>query len=280
MTRVGFIGLGSQGTPIAERIAHSGTVDTVVWARREEALAPFRDGPATVAASPAELGAGLDLLATCVFDAAGTREVLFGPDGAAHAMPPGGIIVCHSTVSPQEIADIGAQAAALGLVVLDAPVTGGALKAAAGELVVMVGGDEAAYRAALPVIATYSDLVVHLGPLGAGQQAKLLNNTVLSAHLAVAHDLFAVAAELGLDRAGLGQILTRGSGRSYGIELYLGAGSLAPMTGTPLLPALSKDVALLGAVVDGLDDRDVGRTLLTPARQLIADLQEIAQAPA
>jgi 3-hydroxyisobutyrate dehydrogenase-like beta-hydroxyacid dehydrogenase len=275
--RVGFVGLGNQGTPIAERIATSGTVETVVWARRDEALTPFRGGNATIAGSLAELGAGLDLLVTCLFDAEGTREVLFGPAGAAHTMPRGATIMCHSTVSPGEITGLAAQAAELGLVLLDAPVTGGAPKAAAGELVVMVGGDETAYRAALPVLETYSDLVIHLGPVGAGQQAKLLNNTLLAAHIAIADDLFTVASRLGLDAAGLGRVLSRGSGRSYGIDVYLGFGSLEPMTATPLLPALAKDVALLDGVLDGWDD---GRTLLTPARQLIADLEEAARTTA
>jgi 3-hydroxyisobutyrate dehydrogenase len=278
--RVGFIGLGSQGTPIAERIANSGTVDTVVWARRAEALAPFRGGPAKIAASPAELGEGLDLLATCVFDAQGTREILFGPDGAARTMPSGAIVMCHSTVSPQEIADLAAEAETFGLRLLDAPVSGGAPKAAAGELVVMVGGDEATFDEAIPVIETYSNLALRLGPIGAGQQAKLLNNTMLAAHLAIAHDVFAVAAELGLDQAGLGQILRSGSGRSFGLEVYLGSGALEPMTRSPLRPTLTKDVGLLSGVIDTsiADGTDAGTVLLPPAKKLIADLDRIAQA--
>ncbi len=244
--RVGFIGLGSQGAPIAERIADSGTCETVVWARRQEALAPFRGGPATIAGSVAELATGLDLLATCVFDADGTREVLFGPGGAAHTMPAGAIVMCHSTLSPQEITDIGKEATdRFGLRVLDAPVSGGAPKAAAGELVVMVGGDEATYREAAPVIATYSNLSVHVGPVGAGQQAKLLNNAIFAAHIALAHDVFDAGRTLGLDTAALGQILRSGSGRSYGLELLVDAGSLEPMKHSPLRPALTKDVDLL-----------------------------------
>ncbi len=268
--RVGFIGLGSQGTPIAERIADSGKFETVVWARREEALAPFRQGSATIADSVAELGTGLDLLATCVFDADGTREVLFGQGGAAHTMPTGAIVICHSTVSPQEITEISREAAdRFGLRVLDAPVSGGAPKAAAGELVVMVGGDEATYEEAAPVIATYSNLTVHLGPVGAGQQAKLLNNAVFAAHIALAHDLFDVGRRLGLDAAALGEILRSGSGRSYGLELFVNVGSLEPMTRSPLRPALTKDVELLTGMLEGWEE---GATLLAPANKFIDDL--------
>jgi 3-hydroxyisobutyrate dehydrogenase-like beta-hydroxyacid dehydrogenase len=80
-----------------------------VWARRREALEPFQSGIAEIAASLSELGRELDVLATCVFDADGTREILFGPVGAAHAMPRGSIVMCHSTVPPQDIADIRAR---------------------------------------------------------------------------------------------------------------------------------------------------------------------------
>lgn len=223
-----------------------------------------------IADSVTQLGAGVDLLATCVFDAHDTREVLFGPGGAAHSMPTGAIVMCHSTVSPQEIQEIGWEAAdRFGLRVLDAPVTGGAPKAAVGELVVMVGGDEATYREAAPVIATYSNLAVHLGPLGAGQQAKLLNNALLAAHIGLAHDLFDVAANLGLDTEALGQILRNGSGRSYGLDLFLNFGSLQPMSNSPMRPALTKDVELLGSMLSGRSD---GSILLAPAQRFIADL--------
>jgi 3-hydroxyisobutyrate dehydrogenase-like beta-hydroxyacid dehydrogenase len=268
--RVGFIGLGSQGTPIAERIATSGIGETVVWARRQEALAPFRGGPAMIADSVAELGTGLDLLATCVFDADDTREVLFGPGGAAHTMPSGAIVICHSTVSPEEITEIGREAAdRFGLRLLDAPVSGGAPKAAAGELVVMVGGDEATYRQALPVMATYSNLTVHLGPIGAGQQAKLLNNALLAAHIGLAHDLFDVGRRLGLDPAALGQVLRNGSGRSYGLDLFVASGSLEPMTHSPMRPTLTKDVELLLSMLEGWEE---GAVLLAPAKRFIVDL--------
>jgi 3-hydroxyisobutyrate dehydrogenase len=269
VTKVGFIGLGSQGSPIAERIARSGQFDTVVWARRAEALDPFRDTPARIATSIAELSEGLDVLATCVFDAAGTREILFGPGGAAAGMRPGGIVICHSTVAPQEIADLGAEAAQHGLRVLDAPVSGGAPKAAAGELIVMVGGDPVTFEEAKPIIETYSNQIVYLGGLGAGQQAKLLNNTMLAAHVGIANDVFAIADELGMDRVGLGSILHSGSGRSFGVDVFLGSGSLAAMLDSPIRPTLTKDVSLLTKLVGDLKS---GSVLLAPAQSFVDGL--------
>jgi 3-hydroxyisobutyrate dehydrogenase len=193
---------------------------------------------------------------------------------AAHTMPAGAIVMCHSTVSPHEITEIGREAAdRFGLRVLDAPVTGGAPKAAAGELVVMVGGDEAAYREAAPVIATYSNLTVYLGPLGAGQQAKLLNNALLAAHIGVAHDVFDVARTLGLDTAALGVILRSGSGRSYGLELLINFASVEAMANSAIRPALTKDVELLVSMLDGGEE---GAILLAPAKRFIADLADEA----
>jgi 3-hydroxyisobutyrate dehydrogenase len=270
--KVGFIGLGSQGKPIAERMAEHGAFTTAVWARRPEASASSAGGRARVATSLADLGRDLDVLSTCVFDAQGTREILFAADGIASVMPRGGVIICHSTVAPQEIAEISAEAAEFGLRVLDAPVSGGAPKAAAGELVVMVGGDQSTYEEVLPILETFSNQIVHLGPVGAGQQAKLLNNTMLAAHIAIADDTFKVAARLGLDQGALGQILRNGSGRSFGVEIYLGSGSLAPMVDSQIRPTLTKDVGLVSQVVAGLD---VGSVLVNPARTFVEALDAL-----
>lgn len=273
--RVGFVGLGSQGSPIAERIVASGRFETAVWARREDALAPFRDGPARIAPSMADLAEGLDVLGTCVFDAEGTRQILFGPGGAAEVLPKGAVIICHSTVAPDEIADIAAQAEQFGLRVLDAPVSGGAPKAAAGELIVMVGGDRETYQAALPVLETYSNQIVYLGGVGAGQQAKLINNTLLAAHIAIAHDAFSVARELGMDEAALGQILRSGSGRSFGVEVYVGSGSLAAMADSQVRPTLTKDVRLLTEVAAGAGT-SAGRVLLDPAHRFVEEMDAVS----
>lgn len=270
--RVGFVGLGSMGAPMARRLADSGSLDVVVWARRPESLEPFQSGPARIAGSLAELAEGLDVLCTCVFDAAGTREILFGPGGAAHSLPRGSVIMCHSTVAPNEIVDIATEAASYGLRVLDAPVSGGAPKVEAGELVVMIGGEQATLEDVQPLLQVLTNTVVYLGAVGSAQQAKLLNNTLLSAHMALAHDVFSLADELGVDRAGLGEILRNGSGRSYGAEMYSRVGSLEPLAHTTG-PTLSKDVQLLSDLVRG---RKAGSLLLPPATELMAEFKRIS----
>jgi 3-hydroxyisobutyrate dehydrogenase len=271
--RVGFVGLGSMGAPMAQRIVESGDFDSVLWARRAQPLDPFRGGPARIADSLTDLSEGLDVLCTCVFDAAGTREILFGAGGCAETLPKGAIILCHSTVSPEEVREIAAEAESRGFRLVDAPVSGGAPKALAGELVVMVGGDSATVEEARPVLASFSNQIVLLGGVGAGQHAKLINNTLLTAHIGIADDAFALGTELGLDRVALGQILTNGSGRSFGIEMYAGAQSLTPLAKSQAGPTLSKDVQLLDKVAEG---HSAGQLLLTPANVVVEEFKRLA----
>lgn len=281
--RVGFVGLGDQGAPIAQRIAASDH-ECFVWARREQSLEPFRDGPAEIVDSLAELGERVDLLESCVFDAAGNEEVLFGPHGAAHTMAPGSIIAVHSTISPDEIRAIAARAGELGLRVLDAPVSGGGLKAAAGELVTMLGGAVETVEECTPVFRTFASIIVHLGDVGAGQQAKLINNAMLTANVAVAADAFHLAERLGLNRDGLAEVLRNGSGRSFGLELAAGGGALQFMANSQARPTLSKDVVLLAEVLaraagSGTDSVAERAVLLPAAQGLIAQLDAFAAGP-
>jgi 3-hydroxyisobutyrate dehydrogenase len=272
--KVGFIGLGSQGGGIAEAVSKS-SHDLSLWARRSASLEPFAGGEVRIADSPRDLGDGLDLLGTCVFDAAGTHEILFGQDGAAQSMPRGSVIVCHSTVAPDEIREIAKVALEqYGLRVLDAPVSGGGGLAAAGQLVTMVGGDEEAYEFCRPVLTTYSRLVVLLGGVGAGQQAKLLNNAILAAHLGLADDAYRIGTQLGLDSGALAEVLTNSSGRSFGLEIMANAGSMYELAQGQTRPTLVKDVALLAETVDAAATTS---TLLRVAQEATANLTRLAE---
>src|SRR5437763_11852468 len=140
--RAGFIGLGSQGGPMARRIVESGH-SLAIWARRPETLEPFRDTAATVATSPAEVGAGSDVVGICVMADADVEDVVLRDDGVLAGMASGGVIAIHSTVHPDTCRKVAEQAAARGVDVIDAPVSGGAPAASEGRLLIMVGGDEA-----------------------------------------------------------------------------------------------------------------------------------------
>lgn len=242
MTRVGFVGLGSQGAPMARRIVDA-DFPTTLWARREASLEPFADTAAVIAATPAELGAASDVLCICVVDDAGVDEVLRGDGGALASMREGAIVVVHSTVHPATCIRLQADFPAIKFV--DAPVSGGGDKAEAGELLVMVGGATEAVDRCRPIFSTYGDPILHVGALGAGQEAKVLNNTVFAAQLALAAEVFEIAGARKLDRQAIATILASGSGRSYAAEVITGMDfdleGLAPFAGE----LLAKDVGIL-----------------------------------
>lgn len=254
MVRAGFIGLGSQGAGMAQRIIEQG-VPTTLWARRSAALAPF-DGTAAVAVDPAWLGAASDVVGVCVTDGAAVREVCLGPTGVLAGMAKRGVLAIHSTIGVHECRDIAKAAAARGVSVVDAPVSGGGAAAAAGKLTVYVGGDDDAVARARPVLDTYGNPVLHMGPLGTGLRTKLLNNALSAAHFALAHDAMAVGVAEGLDQNALADALRNGSGRSFALEVLIGMPSFEAFA-VHVGPIMSKDVALFAQETEDTPDRTV-----------------------
>jgi 3-hydroxyisobutyrate dehydrogenase-like beta-hydroxyacid dehydrogenase len=242
---VGFVGLGSQGGPMARRILEDDW-PLMLYARRPETLDPFAGTGVAVAGSLSELGAGVSLLCVCVVDDAQVSEVVLGDGGALSAMRPGATIAVHSTIHPDTARELGAAAAERGVDFLDAPVSGGGQAAADGRLTVMVGGEHESFERWRPVFVSYGDPVVWLGPIGSGQVAKLVNNLLFTAELALAHDAVDLGRRLGLEPEGLTTALQHSSGRSYALELFGMTGSLAPLTAAAAL--LEKDLELVGDV--------------------------------
>ncbi len=223
MTRVGFIGLGSQGGPMARRIVEEG-FPLHVWARRPESLEFLADTDAKVSPTPAELGAESEVVGICVVADADVEDVLLRSDGVLAGMPAGGIVAIHSTVHPETCARLAHLASEGGIIVVDAPVSGGGLVAAARNLLVMVGGDEEAFSRCRPVFETFGNPVLHLGPLGSGQLAKLLNNLVFIAQIAMTTETFSFADRLGVERGALAQVLAHGSGGSRATAIMAASG--------------------------------------------------------
>ncbi|MEU6140441.1 NAD(P)-dependent oxidoreductase [Streptomyces sp. NPDC047081] len=242
--RVGFIGLGSQGAPMARRIIDAGH-ETTLWARRPASLVPFADTPAKRAASPAELAVNSDLVCVCVVDDADVEEVLTGEHGVLAGLRKGGVIAVHSTVHPDTCRRLADRARAHGVTLIDAPVSGGGPAAAEGRLVVMVGGEPGTVAYCRPVFATYGDPVVHMGPLGTGQLAKLLNNVLFTANLATAADTLALGRELAIDQAALAQVLANGSAGSFAMTRVAAAGGTLDRFAAHAGPLLRKDVRLV-----------------------------------
>jgi 3-hydroxyisobutyrate dehydrogenase-like beta-hydroxyacid dehydrogenase len=237
--KVGFIGLGSQGAPMARRIIDAGYPMTL-WARRPATLAPFADTGATVAGSPAELAAASDLVCLCVVGAADVDEVATGDHGLLAGLRPGSVIAVHSTVHPKACQLLAEKAAAKGVFVLDAPVSGGGPAAAEGRLLVMVGGDADVAERCRPVFETYAESVVHLGALGSGQVTKLLNNLLFTANLATAATTLAFGRALDVAPGGLAEVLSRGSGNSFALNTIARTGGHPRPAGTAGRAATAK----------------------------------------
>lgn len=237
--KCGFIGLGSQGAPMARQMIDKG-YDVTLWARRPAAFEPFADAKFTKAASIAELGATVEHVGVCVVDDAGVQDICAA---LIPAMRAGSRIAIHSTVHPETCIALAQQAAARGIALIDAPVSGGGPGAAAGTLTVMVGGDAEAFAAAKPVFESFGKLIVHLGGVGAAQHAKLINNALMAAHMGLAHQAVEASNALGLDRAAFIELVKASSGRSFGFETY--ARLPSPQAFTVGAPLLAKDVRLL-----------------------------------
>ena len=259
--RVGFIGLGDMGGAMATRIIAAG-YPTVLWARRPEVLTPYEAANATTAGSPKELAAAVDLIGICVWAEADVRDVLEGDDGVLAGCRPGTVIAIHSTIAPSSCRDLARDAAARDVVVLDAPVSGGRDVALEGALVVSVGGDRASVDRCRPVFETFGDLIVHLGAVGSGQIAKLVNNALLAANLAVADDALSLGAALGLAPDALATVLRGSSGRSFGLDV-LAVSRRSGDARHQVLQALEKDVEAL--VADAAPEESQGVRLLADA---------------
>jgi len=247
--RVGFIGLGSQGGPMARRIVEGG-YPTTLWARRPASVEPFADTAATVAASPTELGAASDLVCLCVVGDQDVMEVATGDNGVLAGLKSGGVIAVHSTVHPDTCRELADRARSHGVAVIDAPVSGGGPAAAEGHLLVMVGGDPNVVEQVRPVFATYADPIVHLGDLGSGQVTKLLNNLLFTANLATAKTTLALGEALGVAPENLAEVITRGSANSYALGSITRFGGSLDMLKQVAAGLLHKDVSLIADIAD------------------------------
>lgn len=243
VTRVGFIGLGSMGGAMASRIIEAG-FPTVLWARRPEALVPFAALDVETAGSPAELAAAVDLVGICVWSDEDVRQVLERPDGVLAGVRRGAIVAVHSTAQPSTCRELAAAAAERGATFLDAPFSGSREAALAGQLLMGVGGDAEALERCRTVWASFAGPVIHLGPVGAAQCAKLVNNVLLTANLALADDGLSLGQALGIAPEVLAEFVRRGSGRSYALDVALKS-RRSPEVRAQALAPLAKDVAAL-----------------------------------
>ena len=175
--RVGFIGLGNVGGPMAGFVVGAG-FSLVAHDLRREAAAPLLDRGAAWADSPREVAAQCDVICTCVPGPPEMQAVMLGPGGVLEGVQAGAVVIDHTTNAPAVVRDVGGALMARGAHLLDAPLDGGREGALEGQLTLFVGGDEAVLRRAKPVLDTFSKSVVWVGTLGAGSITKIVHNAL------------------------------------------------------------------------------------------------------
>lgn len=226
MTTVGVVGLGAIGGGVAGGLRRAG-IDLVVHDVAAPATEPFAD-TATVAASPAELGALCDVVVVAVIDDDQVNEVLMGPHGALAALTPGSTVVVVSTVSIPTVRALAAAASGHDVDVVDCGVTGGPSAAAAGELVSMVGGEADVIDRIRPVLDAFSSSVVHMGAVGSGLQAKLARNVVQYGAWLAAYEGQLLAEASGLDLSKLAAVIKASEPRTGGTTALMFRDTVTP----------------------------------------------------
>lgn len=219
MAKVVFLGLGVMGYPMAGHLKTRGGHEVTVYNRTPAKAAAWVNafGGQSVP-TPREAAAGADFVFACVGNDDDLRSVVLGADGAFAGMKPGAIFVDHTTASAEVARELQAKALALGLDFLDAPVSGGQAGAENGALTIMVGGNEAAFAAAEPVMMSYAKSIVHLGPSGSGQLAKMVNQICIAGVVQGLAEAIHFAKSTGLDVEKTIAAISKGAAQSWQME--------------------------------------------------------------
>jgi 3-hydroxyisobutyrate dehydrogenase len=239
---VAFLGLGTMGSGMANRLLSAGFPLTV-YNRNAEKAKPLVAAGAKLAATPRTAATGADLVLTMVADDAAARSVWLSENGALAGAKRGAVLLECSTVSPDWIAELAAAAAKSGHVLLDAPVTGTKPHAAAGELTFLVGGDAAALEKARPALAVMSKSILHLGPNGSGALLKLVNNFLCGVQAVSFAEALAFIENAGLDRAQALEFLLQGTPGSPLVKTMAARMTARDYTPNFAMRLMAKDLA-------------------------------------
>jgi 3-hydroxyisobutyrate dehydrogenase len=213
-TNVGFVGLGTMGGAMAANAARAGFA-VKAWNRTPGRAADLEELGIAILETPAAVAAASDVVITMVSDTPDVQAVLFGPNGVAEGAGAGTLVVDMSTIAPSATRDFAARLAEKGVQMLDAPVSGGSEGAKKGTLSIFVGGDAADLERARPVLESLGTTITHVGPIGAGQAVKAVNQVILAGtYLGVAEGIV-LALKSGLDVDQVVAALSGGAAQSW-----------------------------------------------------------------
>lgn len=216
--KVAFLGLGVMGLPMAGHLALAGHDVTVYNRSPAKAQAWAAEFKGRAAATPREAAAGCDIVFCCVGNDDDLRAVVLGPDGALAGMKPGAIFVDHTTASADVARELHAKAVEKSLAFIDAPVSGGQAGAQNGLLTVMCGGDAAAFETVRPVAMAFSRAFTLLGPSGAGQLAKMVNQICIAGLVQGLSEAIAFGQRAGLDMNQVLEVIGKGAAQSWQMD--------------------------------------------------------------
>ena len=242
---VGVIGLGAMGSGMARSLRRHGCHVHVFDVRAEVAQA-FAEEGGVACASPAELAGQCDIIVSVVVNAAQTESVLFGEGGCASAMKRGSVFVMCSTADPNWSIALQARLAPLGILYLDAPISGGAAKAASGEMTMMTSGTPEAYAAVGALLDAMAGKVYRLGDAAcAGSKVKIINQLLAGVHIAAAAEAMALGLREGVDPAALYEVITHSAGNSWMFENRMAHVLAADYTPLSAVDIFVKDLGLV-----------------------------------
>jgi L-threonate 2-dehydrogenase len=242
---IGLIGLGAMGKGMAGSLRRAGYLVHACDVRAEVAQAFAAEG-GVACATPADVAAHCDVVISVVVNAAQTEELLFGTNGAATAMRPGSLFVMCSTVDPNWSVALEARLNALGLLYLDAPISGGAAKAASGQMTMMTAGTAAAYAKAGAALSAMAANVYKLGDkAGNGSKVKIINQLLAGVHIAAAAEAMALGLREGVDAAALYEVITHSAGNSWMFENRMAHVLAADYTPLSAVDIFVKDLGLV-----------------------------------
>ncbi|WP_052460809.1 NAD(P)-dependent oxidoreductase [Microbacterium gorillae] len=248
-----FIGLGNMGSPMA--LLHARAFPTAVFDLSADAVAHVTgESPATAVADLAELPEGVDTVILMLPTSRHVERVLRGDDGLFARLPEGALVIDMGSSEPGSTRELAAEGATRSIDYVDAPVSGGVIKAVSGELAIMVGGADDAVARAMSHLEVLGGSIVHVGPAGAGDAAKALNNLVSASNIAVASEALVVAESFGIEPATMIEVLNAATGRSQSSELkfprYVLTGTFDSGFAYDLM---LKDITIAMGMTDGLD---------------------------
>jgi 3-hydroxyisobutyrate dehydrogenase-like beta-hydroxyacid dehydrogenase len=258
MTTVGFVGAGRMGAPMVRRLVDAGHEVRALGRSVEKRRAVSELGAQPVT-DLADVGSEDEVVVVCVFTDEQVAQVCL-ESGLLSTMRAGALLVIHTTGSPRTAQRVAAEAESHGIMVVDAPVSGGPHDIAAGRVTLFVGGSDDAVERVRPVLASYGDPILHVGPVGAGQAVKLVNNTLFAAQIGLLHEAVRLGDRLGIDERQLLDAISHGSAASR-VASMVGAGGSVDAFIDMVGEFVGKDVAVvrktaaeLGSELGVLDD--------------------------